>query len=80
MKKEIWSQSLGGIGRADPDALRVSPDGKRLAVLARGHTLHLLSAGDGTVLQESKRAPRDAAWDASGRLWVLGAREIRIVR
>ena len=78
--KQIWSRDLGGIGHATPNALRVSPDGARVAVLARGRELHLLAAADGKVLEESKRAPRDAAWDASGRLWVLGAREIRIVR
>jgi len=78
--KQLWQRKVGGIGRDDPDALRVSPDGTRLAVLERGHGLHLLAAADGKVLEESKRAPRDAAWDASGRLWVLGAREIRIVR
>jgi hypothetical protein len=78
--KQIWSRDLGGIGHGNPDALRVSPDGKRVAVLARGKELHLLAAADGKVLEESKRAPRDAAWDAGGRLWVLGPREIRIVR
>jgi hypothetical protein len=78
--KQLWTRELGGIGRDDPDVLRVSPDGKRVAVVARGRELHLLAAGDGKVLEESKRAPRDAAWDASGRLWVLGAKEIRIVR
>jgi len=78
--KQLWVRKMGGIGGPDPDALRVSPDGARVAVLERGRSLHLLAAADGKVLQESKRAPRDAAWDASGRLWVLGAREIRIVR
>lgn len=78
--KQIWSRDLGGIGHADPGVVRVSPDGKRVAVLARGRELHLLAAADGKVLEESKRAPRDAAWDAAGRLWVLGARELRIVR
>lgn len=78
--RQLWSRDIGGIGSANPDAVRVSPDGQRVAVLARGSRLVLLAAGDGKVLEESKRAPRDAAWDASGRLWVLGAREIRIVR
>ena len=78
--KQIWSRDLGGIGHGNPNALRVSPDGTRVAVLARGRELHLLAAGDGKVLEQSKQAPRDAAWDAAGRLWVLGAREIRIVR
>ncbi|HEU4558907.1 MAG TPA: hypothetical protein VFS20_13700 [Longimicrobium sp.] len=78
--KQLWARELGGLDRDDPNVLRVSPDGKRLAVVARGRELHLLATGDGKVLEESKRAPRDAAWDASGRLWVLGAREIRIVR
>jgi hypothetical protein len=78
--KQIWSRDIGGIGHETPDALRPSPDGTRLAVLARGYELHLLSAADGTVLEQSKQAPRDATWDAAGRLWVLGAREIRIVR
>lgn len=78
--KQFWTRELGGLGRDDPNVLRVSPDGNRLAVVARGRELHLLDTRDGKVLEESKRAPRDAAWDASGRLWVLGAREIRIVR
>jgi hypothetical protein len=51
-----------------------------VAALARGRELRVLRATDGKLLQESKEAPRDAAWDGSGRLWVLGAREIRIVR
>jgi hypothetical protein len=58
----------------------VSPNGGRIAVLARGKDLRLLAAADGKVLEESKQSPRDVAWDAAGRLWVLGAREIRIVR
>jgi hypothetical protein len=76
----LWSKGFGGIGRAEADALRVARDGARVAVLARGHELRVLSARDGAVVEESKRAPRDAAWDAAGRLWVLNAREIRIVR
>jgi hypothetical protein len=78
--KKVWATGFGGFGRARPDALRVSPGGDRLAALARGRELRLLASADGRVLQESKEAPRDAAWDVSGRLWVLGAREIRIVR
>jgi len=78
--RQRWSKDFGGIGHSDPDAVRVSPDGGKVAVVAYGRELHLLAAGDGKVLEESKRAPRDAAWDAAGRLWVLGAREIRIVR
>ncbi len=78
--KQVWSKDFGGIGGHDPDAVRVAPVGGRLAVVAFGRELHLLAAADGRVLEESKRAPRDAAWDAAGRLWVLGGREIRIVR
>lgn len=71
----VWSRGFG-----DADEVRVSPSGARLAVLARGKELRLLDAANGAVLQESKQSPRDAAWDAAGRLWVLGEREIRIVR
>jgi hypothetical protein len=78
--KPLWSRGFGGIGHAAADELRVSPSGARVAVLARGKDLRLLSAADGKVLQESKQSPRDVAWDAAGRLWVLGSREIRIVR
>jgi DNA-binding beta-propeller fold protein YncE len=78
--KQVWSKDFGGLGRHAPDAVRVSPNGARLAVVAFGHELHLLAAADGKVLEESKRAPRDAGWDVAGRLWVLGGREIRIVR
>ncbi|HEV7586622.1 MAG TPA: hypothetical protein VGO40_00735 [Longimicrobium sp.] len=78
--KPLWSRGFGGIGHAQADELRVSPSGARIAVLARGKDLRLLAAADGKVLQESKQSPRDVAWDAAGRLWVLGAREIRIVR
>ncbi|HKP76017.1 MAG TPA: hypothetical protein VJT67_10770, partial [Longimicrobiaceae bacterium] len=74
-----WSKGFGGIaGRGEADELRVSPSGMRVAVLARGRSLRLLGAADGKVLEESKQSPRDVAWDAAGRLWVLGAREIRI--
>jgi len=76
----LWSKGFGGIGHPQADELRVSPAGERIAVLARGKDLRLLAAADGKVLQESKQSPRDVAWDAAGRLWVLGAREIRIVR
>ena len=75
-----WRKGFGGIGRGEPDELRVSPSGARVAVLARGRELRLLAAADGKVLEESKQSPRDVAWDAAGRLWVLGAREIRIAR
>jgi hypothetical protein len=76
----LWHRGFGGIGQADADELRVSPSGERIAVLARGKELRLLSAADGKVLQEGMQSPRDVAWDAAGRLWVLGEREIRIVR
>jgi ribosomal protein L24E len=76
----VWSKGFGGIGGPQADALRVAPGGGRVAVLARGKELRVLQAKDGAVVEESKRAPRDAAWDAAGRLWVLGPREIRIVR
>jgi len=78
--KPLWKHGFGGIGHAQADELRVSPSGGRIAVLARGKELRLLAAADGKVLQEGKQSPRDVAWDAAGRLWVLGAREIRIVR
>ena len=78
--KQLWSKDFGGIGRHAPDAVRVSPGGQRLAAVAFGHELHLLAAADGKVLEESTKAPRDAAWDVAGRLWVLSGREIRIVR
>jgi hypothetical protein len=78
--KPLWSRGFGGIGHPAADELRVSPSGARIAVLARGKDLRLLAAADGKVLQESKQSPRDVAWDAAGRLWVLGSREIRIVR
>jgi hypothetical protein len=78
--RPLWSRGFGGIGQPGADELRVSPSGARIAVLARGKALRLLAAADGKVLQEGKQSPRDVAWDAAGRLWVLGAREIRIVR
>ena len=73
--RPLWSRGFGGA-----DELRVAPSGARIAVLARGKALRLLAAADGKVLQEGTQSPRDVAWDAAGRLWVLGAREIRIVR
>jgi hypothetical protein len=78
--KPLWSRGFGGIGQLEADELRVAPSGARIAVLVRGKNLRLLSAADGKVLEEGKQSPRDVAWDAAGRLWVLGAREIRIVR
>ncbi|MFL5380931.1 MAG: hypothetical protein ACJ8GN_00260 [Longimicrobiaceae bacterium] len=78
--KPLWSRGFGGIGQPEADELRVSPSGDRIAVVARGKGLRLLAAGDGKVLEEGKQSPRDVAWDAAGRLWVLGEREIRIVR
>jgi hypothetical protein len=69
-----------GLRRAG--TLRVSPDGRRLAVLARGDEgeMWLLDARTGAVRSHSAEAPRDAAFDVGGRLWVLHAGEIRLVR
>lgn len=78
--RQLWRKGFGGLGAPDADELRVSPSGMRLAVVARGKELRLLAAPDGRVLEEGKQSPRDVSWDAAGRLWVLGAREIRIVR
>lgn len=69
---------LGGDDRA-PE-LRVSPDGGRLAVFRAGGGLRVLAAEDGRVLGRTDEAPADAAWGSDGRLYVLEAGGVRVLR
>ncbi len=80
--EEAWRVSLGGVDLERVDALRVSPTGERLALLARGEGggVRVLDAADGRVVGREGEAPPDAAWDVRGRLLVLGEREVRVSR
>jgi hypothetical protein len=71
----IWTAAVEGVPR-----LRVSPTGTRVAVLAEDEGVRLLETGSGKVVGRTDEAPRDAAFDVGGRLWVLYPREIRIIR
>ena len=79
---EVWRLSLGRVGLERVDAVRVSPSGGRVAVLARGEGggVRVLDAADGRIVARESEAPLDAAWDVQGRLLVLGTREVRVVR
>jgi len=79
---EVWRVSLGRLGFERIDGVRVSPDGGRVAVIARGEGggVRVLDAADGRVVGREDEAPTDAAWDVRGRLLVLRTREIRIAR
>ncbi|HEY0151672.1 MAG TPA: hypothetical protein VGB92_06735 [Longimicrobium sp.] len=79
---EVWRVSLGRAGLERIDALRVSPSGGRIAVLARGEGggVRVLDTADGRVVAREGEAPPDAAWDVRGRLLVLMTREVRVVR
>ena len=79
---EVWRVSLGRAGLERIDALRVSPSGARIAVLARGEGggVRVLDTADGRVVAREGEAPPDAAWDVRGRLLVLMTREVRVVR
>lgn len=78
----VWRVSLGRVGLERIDALRASPSGARIAVLARGEGggVRVLDTADGRVVAREGEAPPDAAWDVRGRLLVLGTREVRVVR
>jgi len=76
----LWSAGLVGLGVRRAEELRVSPAGGRIAVLARERGLRVLDAATGAVVAGTDEAPRDAAFDVGGRLWLLYPREIRIVR
>jgi len=71
----LWSVAAG-----DEPRLRVSPTGTRVAVLSEDEGVRLLETGSGEVVGRTDEAPRDAAFDVEGRLWVLYPREIRIMR
>ncbi len=72
----IWTAAVEG----DVPRLRVSPTGTRVAVLGDEGGVRLLETGSGKVVGRTDEAPRDAAFDVGGRLWVLYPREIRIIR
>ncbi|HEX8695559.1 MAG TPA: hypothetical protein VF746_24310 [Longimicrobium sp.] len=76
----LWSTDVTGLGFGGVDALRVSPSGARVAVLSREDGVRVLDARTGAVVGRTKQAPRDAAFDVGGRLWLLYPREIRIAR
>jgi hypothetical protein len=80
--EEVWRVSMGRTDLERVDALRVSPSGARIAVIARGEGggVRVLDTADGRVVAREGQAPPDAAWDARGRLLVLGTREVRVVR
>jgi hypothetical protein len=77
-----WDVPVAESGLPRADAVRVSPDGARVAVIARGRSggLRLLDARTGAVVGRTDEAPLDAAFGVEGRLWILNAREVRVVR
>ena len=72
----LWNVAAEG----DEPRLRVSPTGARVAVVSEGRGVRLLETGEGKVVGRTDEAPRDAAFDVVGRLWVLYPREIRIMQ
>lgn len=80
---EAWAVSLRRLGLEVPVRLRLSPAGDRVAVFAgagrEGGGLRVLDAA-GRVTGQMPEAPLDAAFDAAGRLHLLGPRELRTIR
>jgi hypothetical protein len=68
--EERWRTTLRHAGLTAPAALRVSPTWQRLAVFGEGG-VRLLDARTGTVVGHLNERPRDAAFDARGRLHLL---------
>jgi DNA-binding beta-propeller fold protein YncE len=77
-----WDVPVAASGLPRADGVRVSPDGARVAVLARGKGggVRVLDARTGAVVGRTDEAPLDAAYGVEGRLWILNAREVRVVR
>ena len=77
-----WAAGFGRLDLRRADALRVSPTGERVAVLARGEGggVRILDARTGLEVGRTDEAPLDVAFDFGGRLWMLGPREIRVAR
>jgi hypothetical protein len=75
-----WRERLAGT--ADETSFRISPDGARIALVTQGVTksgLRVLNTETGNPLGRVDEPPRDAAFDASGRLLLLYPGEIRVV-
>ncbi|HWK89365.1 MAG TPA: hypothetical protein VNP72_05195 [Longimicrobium sp.] len=75
----LWSVSPGTGGEGEM-VLRVDAAGRRLAVFRPGGRLLVLEPVRGAVVGRTREAPRDAAFDVRGRLWLLESRAVRVVR
>lgn len=79
--EERWSVTAAALDLGEgATELRVSPDGSRAAAFRAGGRLALLAAEDGRILGRTTEAPADAAWGADGRLFVLEASGLRVLR
>jgi DNA-binding beta-propeller fold protein YncE len=79
--RRVWSESPGVGGPAGGMELRVDPSGARVAVFGRGRgaRLAVLDALTGRVLGQTT-APLDAAFGMEGRLYLLEAGGVRVMR
>jgi hypothetical protein len=80
--RPVWRQATTVRGADGWMAVRVDPAGRRVAVFGRGEggRLALLDARTGEVLGVSTEAPSDAAFRADGRLYLLEADALRVIR
>jgi hypothetical protein len=68
--EDRWRVTLRHVGLTAPAALRVSPTGSRVAVLG-AEGVRLLDGATGAVVGHLDERPRDAVFDAGGRLHLL---------
>jgi hypothetical protein len=75
---ERWRTRIRSLGLTAPAALRVAPGGERVAVFGEGG-VRLLDGATGKVVGHVDERPRDAAFDAGGRLHLLYDRRTEII-
>lgn len=80
--RRVWAESPSVGGSDGAVEVRVDPAGRQVAVLGRGRgaRLAVLDALTGRPLGETKTAPLDAAFDVRGRLYLLEAGALRVLR
>jgi hypothetical protein len=77
---ERWRVPLRRLGLEAPVRARLAPAGDRVAFLADGPEGRLVIADSAGALVSRTKPPRDAQWDAAGRLHLLYDGELRTVR
>lgn len=80
--RRIWAENPDVRGDGGEMEVRVDPTGRRVAAFGRGRgaRLAVLDARTGETLGQTNAAPPDAAFDVRGRLYLLDAAEVRVLR